>query len=114
MVAQTVFGLFAYIDPTGGLPPSMWAMFLAGILGAIGAAVAFLRSSVRAGGRWLWRQRLWAATTALLVGSVFIMAFWFPQRPASAGAGRKVIVLGLDGLDPRLLEQYRAEGRLPN
>ncbi len=34
-------------------------------------------------------------------------------RPKNARA-KRVVILGLDGLDPKLLESYMAEGRLPN
>ncbi|MBI2956067.1 MAG: alkaline phosphatase family protein [Acidobacteria bacterium] len=33
---------------------------------------------------------------------------------ASGGTGKKVIVLGFDGMDPRLLQRFMEEGRLPN
>ena len=32
----------------------------------------------------------------------------------AAGDSRRVLVLGVDGLDPDLLEKFIAEGRLPN
>jgi len=33
---------------------------------------------------------------------------------APAGPAKKVVVLGIDGMDPRLLERFMGEGRLPN
>lgn len=35
-------------------------------------------------------------------------------RPKSAGQLEQMIVLGIDGMDPQLLEQFMAEGRMPN
>lgn len=34
--------------------------------------------------------------------------------PSALGAAEKVVILGFDGADPRLVEQYMAEGLLPN
>ena len=46
----------------------------------------------------------------------FRVAWWMltGKRPARKAAARKVIFLGLDGLDPRLTERFMAEGKLPN
>ncbi|MBN1867854.1 alkaline phosphatase family protein [Candidatus Sumerlaeota bacterium] len=45
------------------------------------------------------------------------LADWLGSRRAWAsggGRGRKLLILGIDGLDPRLLTQYMDEGILPN
>ncbi|MFI5394382.1 MAG: alkaline phosphatase family protein [Candidatus Binatia bacterium] len=36
------------------------------------------------------------------------------RRPLPSGAPRRVIVIGLDGMDPVLTERWMAEGKLPN
>ncbi len=112
MLVSGCFGLLGYIDPTGGLPPFAWGMFLAALLGALGALFTVLRVWGRTAGRWLWQRRRWLGVAGFLIGSS-LMAFWF-SRPPTPANGRKVILLGLDGLDPQLLGQYMAEGRLPH
>ncbi len=46
----------------------------------------------------------------------FRVAWWLltGKRPRHKARARKVIFLGLDGLDPRLAERFMAEGKLPN
>src|SRR5262245_66123814 len=108
-------GTLAYIDPTGGLPPSVWGMYLAALLSALGMSLAMLRVYSQALGRYLRRHLRAVLTVAALLVGGSLMAFWFSQRPSPAeSAGRKVLILGLDGLDPQLLDRYLAEGRLPN
>jgi hypothetical protein len=36
------------------------------------------------------------------------------QKSRPGQAGRKLIILGIDGMDPQLLKQYMAEGKMPN
>ena len=54
------------------------------------------------------------------IGALFLWPFrWFiralRQRRAHAKARvRRVVILGLDGLEPTLVERYLAEGKLPN
>jgi len=58
------------------------------------------------------RRRWWLAAFALLAIAAVIGPFlWhaMEQRPAP-----RVIILGFDGLDPRLVEQYAAAGDLPH
>jgi len=46
-----------------------------------------------------------AVLAILLVG--VLLAGWFVHRPRPAAEGRpRVLILGLDGLDPQLLDQY--------
>src|SRR4051794_24956935 len=35
-------------------------------------------------------------------------------RPVFRGATERIMVLGVDGMDPNLLQQFIAEGRMPN
>ena len=46
-----------------------------------------------------------AVVGVVLAGSVF--------RPVGAQNGRRVLVLGIDGMDPRMLRQFIDEGYLP-
>jgi predicted AlkP superfamily phosphohydrolase/phosphomutase len=54
----------------------------------------------------------WITCFLLLVASGFIIAGC--ARPHYEAGGHKVIVLGIDGLDPQLLHQYMHDGRMPN
>jgi len=50
--------------------------------------------------------------TLLLVAIIAVTTLGLPT--ANASPGPKVLVLGFDGMDPILLERFRAEGVLPN
>jgi predicted AlkP superfamily phosphohydrolase/phosphomutase len=56
--------------------------------------------------------------TAMLVAVGFILAFFLVDSPAPTADAQSarpgVVVLGFDGLDPRLVEQWMDEGLLPN
>ncbi|HRG16031.1 MAG TPA: alkaline phosphatase family protein, partial [Pseudomonadota bacterium] len=59
------------------------------------------------------RRFAWIATFVLVV----MAAWWWsdrPTEPGPRGSDRRVIVIGFDGLDPNLLAEARAAGRLPN
>src|SRR3954464_14273784 len=45
---------------------------------------------------------------------VRILALLAALLPLAAGAAQKVIVLGFDGVDAKLVEQWMNEGKLPN
>src|SRR6266542_2251560 len=107
--------LLAYIDPTGGLPPSSWGTVLAALLAGLGAGVASLRLFGRQILSFLaghWRAML--LTAVLLTAGLMMRFWWFGRGEPVPTAGPRVLVLAFDGLDPRLLEQYLAEGRLPH
>ncbi|MFQ5667419.1 MAG: alkaline phosphatase family protein, partial [Candidatus Binatia bacterium] len=60
---------------------------------------------------------LWALVLAVftLVSYPF-RVFWraLHRRPVPSGAPRRVIVIGLDGMDPKLTERWMREGKLPH
>ena len=56
--------------------------------------------------------RKWIASFLLLSALGFMNASCV--RPKGEAGGRKVIVLGIDGLDPQLLHRYMQDGRMPN
>ena len=56
--------------------------------------------------------RKWIASFLLLAASGLMIASCV--RPKGEAGGRKVIVLGIDGLDPQLLHRYMQDGRMPN
>ncbi|MCC7191155.1 MAG: alkaline phosphatase family protein [Phycisphaeraceae bacterium] len=111
--------LWAYIDPTGGLPPSIWGVLLASLLGGLGVAMALLKLW----GRHLWRllntHRGMVVLLVLLAGGIVGGVAFFrkaqnPAAPPAAAAKQRVVILALDGLDPGLCDQFLAEGKLPN
>jgi predicted AlkP superfamily phosphohydrolase/phosphomutase len=55
-----------------------------------------------------------AAAGAAAVGLGAIGVWLGSARRASRSAGKKVIIIGVDGMDPRLAEEMMAAGELPN
>lgn len=106
----------AYIDPTGGLPPSAWGIVLA----TLGAALAAVLATAKLYGRTIVAalRRRWRGIALLaVVAGCATFLFWkvsTRSNSASSVSGKRVLVLAFDGLDPNLLDQYMAEGRLPN
>ena len=79
----------AYIGPGAGFALGGSFLFaLAGILLALGAL-------------FLWPLR-------------FALRRWRSRRRARGARARRVVVVGLDGIDPRLCEEFMARGLLPN
>lgn len=113
--------LLAYIDPTGGLPPSLWGMIVAWAVAAAAAAWAGLRGLPH---RTLAAIQRWGNPCILGMGMVGIIAItivinmMFNKGNRSGQPARsispRVLLLGFDGLDPVLLNQYMSEGRLPH
>lgn len=132
--AATSLARPAYVDPTGGLPPSAWGAALAACAAGLGVALTAARLFGRSILSVLRRHRVAVGSVAVVVvlASVAIptgvMSRLFsaftgrgtapaaaPGSDAAADARRKrVLVLAFDGLDPTLLDQYMADGELPN
>ena len=107
----------AYIDPTGGLPPSTWGMVLTLLLTAIGAGLTAARLFGKRFVALLIVHRLRVTATILLFTGAFMALWWFRRSEPAAtisGPAPRVLVLAFDGLDPRLLDEYLKAGRLPN
>jgi predicted AlkP superfamily phosphohydrolase/phosphomutase len=63
------------------------------------------------------RRQLLVGTAAAATGAAGIAAgnYWLgSRRRASRSAGKKVIIVGVDGMDPRLSEAMMKAGQLPN
>jgi predicted AlkP superfamily phosphohydrolase/phosphomutase len=87
--AESFAALFAYIGPGAGI--ALVGSFLAVLIAALTAFVTLATWPIR----WLvWTVRSRQARTRAKVG--------------------RVVVLGLDGLDPDLVEQFSAQGLLPH
>ncbi len=110
--------MLAYIDPTGGLPPSWWGLILTALLAALVTGLATVKLYGQRLLSWLRGHGGIAATGGLFLTMGLLMGFWwFGHKKTSAPSslkGPRVLVLAFDGFDPRLLEQYMQEGRLPN
>ena len=105
----------AYIDPTGGLPPPALWMAIAAVLGCFGVAFAFLRVLGRRTLSFL--KRSWQVPAVLIAFAAGgLVVWWTTGRAGSPGAGEvpRVVILGMDGLDPDLLREYMHRGELPN
>src|SRR5271165_5650789 len=56
-----------------------------------------------------------SAAVAAGAAGVAAGSYWIGSRNrVSRSAGKKVIILGIDGMDPRLSERMMADGQLPN
>ena len=121
----TSTGAAAYVDP-GGLVVEYEAYSLPVlVLLALAAVLVFAQALVLA---WaIWRRWRWPGALAALGGAAvlaLLVLLLLPGRrdapDATAGGQpptapfRRVILLGVDGLDPRLLEEFMVRGRLPH
>ena len=63
-----------------------------------------------------WRALAAAALGAVVLAGAALLAMALDDADGADGAvrGRRVIVLGIDGLDPRFLRRFMEEGRLPH
>jgi len=104
-----------YIDPTGGLPPSVWAALVAPLVGAVGLAAFALHRYARRALRLLGgRVVVVLIALALAAGFTVVLVFRAQSGSQAPAGGARVAILGMDGLDPVLLRRYMGEGRLPN
>jgi len=56
----------------------------------------------------------WARVCALLFCAVAVGLFLSCQRAGGSSGEKKLIILGIDGMDPDLLTKFMAEGKMPN
>lgn len=93
-----------YVDPGTGFVFVQNTSFLWGIiLGLIGTLFFFFRLFFKFFKKFIWILIILLAV--LIVGGVIM------HKPVSS---KKVIVLGIDAMDPKITEQLMLEGRLPN
>ncbi len=109
--------LLAYIDPTP-------IVTVTGTLGAILAALASAGALLLGSGRRLWRgarkppRTALAAAVVVLLGLAGLACWYFlGDRETQAGVQSRVqgrlIILGLDGLSPDVLDRLLVAGELP-
>jgi predicted AlkP superfamily phosphohydrolase/phosphomutase len=93
-----------YVDPGNGFVFVQNTSFLWGIiLGLIGALFFFFRLFFKFFKKFIW--------TFLILLVILFIGGLIMQKPADRN---KVIVLGIDAMDPKITEQLISEGRLPN
>jgi predicted AlkP superfamily phosphohydrolase/phosphomutase len=97
-------GLHYYVDPGSGFVFVQSASFLWGIiLGILGGSFFFLGIFLRFFKRFFW----WVAVLLIIL----IMGGILMHRPVNK---KKVVILGIDGMDPSITEKLIEEGKLPN
>ena len=106
--------VLSYVPLAGGLPAvGMLGPILAALLAFLVSAGFFCRHFLRRFFHKLRNDWRWGAASIAIViiigGGVM---FWLrgANKPASQA---KVIVIGIDGMDPKLLEEYMARGMMP-
>jgi predicted AlkP superfamily phosphohydrolase/phosphomutase len=82
------------------------------LLGFLGMVLCFLRIVFGI----MRRKKMWIIIVIViaLIVSGGIFAYYTMYVAPSAEMPPKVIVIGMDGLDPKILERMMAEGKLPN
>ena len=103
----------AYIDPSSGLPLVGWfGAVVAALVAGSGSGLFFLRRTV---GAALRRPAVRIGLGVALAGAAGLAAghFFFGGGGVGQGGTAKVIVIGLDGLDPETTERLMDAGRLP-
>jgi len=100
----------AYIGPDIGLPfAAFGAGFIALLLAMLGGLLASIKlffKNFKKGFNWL--------KFACIIGLCLAVVSWLMMGKASSDTPQRVIVLGLDGLEPKLLESFMDQGLLPN
>lgn len=61
-----------------------------------------------------FRKRLWFVCLLALCAAGLTALVSCQHARAGAAGSKKLIILGIDGLDPDLLEKFMAEGKMPN
>jgi len=96
--------MFAYIDPGTGFPFLTGVSFLwAVILGFLGIFLLFIKRFFR-----LFKNGWWITFILIIVFLIFMI------MRGEKNMGKKIVILGIDAMDPNITERLMAEGRLPN
>jgi predicted AlkP superfamily phosphohydrolase/phosphomutase len=111
-------GLLLYIGPGPGLPIPALGPILGALLALLSMALFFFRQLFQRFFSRLRRDRWfrWVVILVVIALGGGLMA-WFGRGREHSVQGRqppKVLVLGIDGMDPDLLESYLAQGLLPH
>jgi predicted AlkP superfamily phosphohydrolase/phosphomutase len=96
--------ILTYIDPGSGFVFAQNTSFLWGIiLGLLGFLFFFFRFFLKFLKKFFWI--LFILLVVLMIGGLMVH---------KEKKGKKVIILGIDAMDPKITEQLIQEGRLPN
>jgi len=66
------------------------------------------------GSAWTFLILIIAALSALILPLRFLWWWWVRRKISARARVRRVVVVGLDGFDPKLAQRLMAEGRLPH
>lgn len=95
--------MFLYIDPGSGFPFLTGATFLWTILfGFFGLFILFIKCFFR------WFRRFWWIIFLLIILSILL------KLKGEEAMNKRIIILGIDAMDPHITEKLIAEGKLPN
>ncbi len=108
------FFLPAYIDPNTGFQMfssmgPLFSMFLA----LLGMLLWPLRKIIKLWLHLFGKRIALGIFVAVLIGAAAGAVFWMFQKETGKKNMKKVIVLGMDGLDPVIMEEMMAAGKLP-
>ncbi|MDD5553356.1 MAG: alkaline phosphatase family protein, partial [Candidatus Omnitrophica bacterium] len=96
-----------YVDPGSGFVFVQGASFLWGIiLGLLGAGWVFFKFFFGYLKKFIWVLLILLILSSLIIGGIMMI-----HKPANK---KKVVILGIDAMDPGITEKLIQEGRLPN
>ncbi len=95
-----------YIDPGSGLPFFSWGAALIGLFFSfLGGALVFLKK--------FFMNRKFLIFVVLIILIICIIALW-RQTMYKEHKLKKIVIIGMDGLDPQLIEKFMEAGKLPH
>jgi len=99
--------VFAYIDPSSGLPFLSSGPFIVGlILGFLGALLLFIKKFFR-----FFRKHFLIILLILIAGGIMAGLIF---RNNSKIYPEKIVIIGMDGLDYKLMKTFIDKGKLPH
>lgn len=103
--------LFAYIDPGAGLPFfSLWPIIVGFLFGLLGVFLVFVKRFFRLFRRIFENRTVFVIFGILIITAIITGVIMLKEEAFS----KKVVVLGMDGLDPNILEALMEKAKLPN
>lgn len=103
--------VFGYIDPGTGLTvTAAGGALIAFLSGFLGVALLFFKRIFN----FFKKHRRWVLVILLLMAAGAAGIIFSQAMTKQSTFEHKVVILGLDGLSPRIVESLMAEGRLPH
>ncbi len=106
--------VFAYIDPGSGFTVStLGGWFIVGFLGFFGIFLSSFKKFFKSFHR---KQRavLILITIIIVTGIISAIMMRMTIKTSSTAFKKRIVLLGLDGLSPNIIERMLGEGELPN